>query len=87
MGRSCPRSELALLCRMALLHVGVCLLFPMAIVGWQFTWCVLKTFVVMWVLFAFNCGFAFVILRKMSFNLSTDPLPAERHSHGKSGGL
>lgn len=78
MNPSCPKSDLSLLVRMALLHVGVCLLFPAALCSWKLIWCVLKTLLVMWCLFSLSCGVTFVILRREHFNQAEEQSLIER---------
>lgn len=78
MNPSCPKSDLSLLGRMALLHVGVCLLFPTALGCWALVWCVLKTLLVIWGLFMLNCGVTFVILRRKHFNHAAGESLVER---------
>lgn len=68
MNAFCPKSDFSLLIRMALLHVGVCLFFPVTLCSWKLVWCVLKTLLVMWCLFSLSCGVTFVILRLTYFN-------------------
>lgn len=80
MNPSFPKSYLALLGRMALLHLEVCLLFPAALRGWSLVWCVLKTLVVMWGLFLLNCGVTFVILRRKHFNQAAGQQLVKRRS-------